>query len=125
MSRSDSGGAIFMAVLMLVLFVGSIAWTFSRSQSLIRAWADENGYRLIDYQYRWIARGPFFWTTSKSQTVYRLTVEDERGNVRSGWVRCGSWIGGLWSRRVDVRWDDAPHRPGFDVVMPNDPSRGA
>ena len=125
-SSSNGAGVILIALLMIVLVVASIAWTFSRSRSLIQEWADENGYRLLDYEYRWIARGPFFWTTSKGQTVYRVTIEDGRGNVRKGWVRCGSWLAGLWSHRVDVRWDAEPRQGhGFEVVMPDDPSRDA
>jgi hypothetical protein len=114
--RNDVG-VIFVVMLMAVLIVASIAWQFSRSKSILQSWADEHGLRLIDARYRWIARGPFFWTTSKSQTVYRITVEDAQGHRRTGWARCGSWLGGLWSRRVDVRWDDVPHQRGFDVVV--------
>src|SRR5262249_35973173 len=52
-------------------------------------------------------RGPFFWTSSKGQTVYRVTVE-VKGAVRTGWVRCGSWWLGLRSEQVEVRWDETP-----------------
>jgi hypothetical protein len=125
-AMQDGAGAVLIALLLILLAGASIAWTFARSKSLIQEWADENGYRLLDYQYRWLVRGPFFWTTSKGQTVYRVTVEDARGNVRKGWVRCGSWLAGLWSHRIDVRWDeDTWHRPGFEVVMPDERSRDA
>ena len=119
----DGAGVVFVMMLVAVLVVASIAWRVSRSKSLLHEWAAEHGFRLIDYEYRWFVRGPFFWTTSKSQTVYRVTVEDGRGSIRKGWVRCGSWLAGLWSRQVDVRWDDVPHQPGFEVVMPDERSR--
>jgi hypothetical protein len=121
----DSAGAIFLVLLIVILVVASVGWRFSRSRALLHEWADEHGFRLIDYEYRWLVRGPFFWTTSKSQTVYRVTVEDGRGSIRKGWVRCGTWLAGLWSRQVDVRWDDVPHQPGFEVVMPDDQTRDA
>ena len=122
----NDAGFILLVLLIVALGVASMFWTFSRSKSLIDEWAAENGLRLIDYEYRWFVRGPFFWTTSKSQTVYRVTVEDSQGYIRKGWVRCGSWLAGLWSHRVDVRWDaDPPHRPGFEVVVHDDPSRDA
>src|SRR5215203_3704968 len=105
-SSMDGAGAALLIVLVVVIGLASMAWSFSRSRSLIQEWADENGYRVVEAKYRWIVRGPFFWTTSKSQTVYRLTVEDAHGNLRRGWVRCGSWLAGLWSHRVDVRWDE-------------------
>ena len=51
-------------------------------------------------------RPVLFWTSSRGQTVYCVTVEDEQGNQRHGWVRCGSWLFGLLSDNVDVRWED-------------------
>jgi hypothetical protein len=83
-----------------------IAWHFSRSRGLLEKWAADNGFRIIESSYRNLVRGPFFWTTSKGQTVYRVIVEDATGQRRSGWVRCGSWLLGLWSDSVQVRWDD-------------------
>jgi hypothetical protein len=90
-----------------VVFVGLMLWWhYSRSDSLLRQWAERNGYGLVSQDHRYLVRGPFFWTTSRGQTVYRVTVEDEGGNRRSGWVRCGSWLLGLLSDQVEVRWDD-------------------
>jgi hypothetical protein len=83
-----------------------LAWRFHRCNNLLRAWADRNGFRLIRKEYCWVRKGPFYWTTSKSQTVYRVTVEDWDGEHRGGWVRCGSWWLGLWSDKVEARWDD-------------------
>lgn len=114
---NDNVGAVLLVFVVVAVGVASIVWHFWRSRSILQGWADENGFRLIESRYRWIARGPFFWTTSKSQAVYRITVEDAQGQRRTGWARCGTWLGGLWSRRVDVRWDDVPHQRGFDVVM--------
>ena len=54
-----------------------------------------------------IGRGPFSWTTSRSQTVYRVFIEDRFGRIRSGWVRCGSWFFGLSSEQIEVRWDES------------------
>jgi hypothetical protein len=102
-------GDLFRAmgiVAFAIFFVVMIAWHFSRSRRLLEKWAAENGFRIIESSYRNLVRGPFFWTTSKGQSVYRVTVEDATGQRRSGWVRCGSWLLGLWSDSVQVRWDD-------------------
>ena len=99
-------GTVCLVVAFVVLAILSIAWTSSRSHSLIDQWAAENGYRVVSAEQRWLQRGPFFWTTSKGQTVYRVTIEDVAGRQRSGYVRCGSWMGGLLSDKVQVRWDD-------------------
>lgn len=53
------------------------------------------------------------------QTVYRVTVEDGAGDVRRGWVRCGGFMVGLWSDKVQVKWDNEA-RPGFPVTVPGE-----
>jgi hypothetical protein len=97
---------VFFIALLAVIVVLSLAWHFGRSSSLLHQWAAENGYRILRQEYRTLFKGPFFWTSSKGQTVYYVVVEDEDGNERRGWVRCGGWWFGLLSNHVDVRWDD-------------------
>ncbi len=104
--RGDDLAGLCTIVAFLIFGFVMIAWHFSRSRSLLEQWAAANGYRIISAQYRNLVRGPFFWTTSKGQTVYRVTVEDADGRQRDGWVRCGGWFLGLLSDRVQVRWDD-------------------
>jgi hypothetical protein len=101
----DMRGLMFV-LLIVVVAAGSIAWHFGRSRSLLRGWAERNGFRLLHFEYRHLFRGPFFWTTSKGQTVYRVTVEDRAGHVRHGWVRCGGWWFGLMTDHVEARWDE-------------------
>ena len=88
-----------MPGLVIVLFVAvaicSIVWHFSRSRSLLEQWARDNDYEVISREYRNFFKGPFFWTSTKGQTVYYVTIRDADGNVRSGWLRCGGFWGGL------------------------------
>jgi hypothetical protein len=105
MRTDELFGAIGIAAI-AILVILSIVWHFSRSRSLLEQWSAENGFRIVESSYRNVVRGPFFWTTGKGQTVYRVTVEDMSGQRRSGWVRCGGWFLGLLSDRVQVRWDD-------------------
>jgi len=79
-------------------------WNVARSRTVLQGWAALNGFEILESEFRFFRRGPFFWTTSKGQTVYYVTVRDAQGQTRSGWVRCGSWWLGLWSDRAEVRW---------------------
>lgn len=101
------GGLQILGVLGFVAFaVLTMTWHFSRSRTVLEQWADQSGYEILHSEYRNFARGPYFWTTSRGQTVYHVRVRDSAGNVRSGWVRCGSWFLGLMTDQAEVRWDD-------------------
>jgi hypothetical protein len=104
-------GAFFVFGLVMTV------WHYSRASDLVERWAQRNRYRILDRELRPLRRGPFWWRTTKGQEVYRVTVQDAGGNVRSGYVRCGSWAFGVLSDRVDVAWDQEPtYQPGFPVV---------
>ena len=96
-----------LGILAFITFViVMIVWHYSRSRQVLENWANENNYRIVSSEYRNFFRGPFFWTSSKSQTVYYVTVETADGQTRSGWVRCGGWFWGLFSDTAEVRWDE-------------------
>jgi hypothetical protein len=97
---------VFLIPLVLAIVGAGYYWQSSRSRSLLEGWATRNGYQIMQLERRYLCSGPFFWTTSKGQTVYYVTVRDDQGQVRSGFVRCGGWWLGLWSAKTDVRWDD-------------------
>lgn len=100
----ETGGALFVGAF-AVLAVLAIVLHFGRSGSLLQQWAMKNDYQIIRQEYRSFFKGPFFWTSTRGQTVYYVVVEDSDGNRRSGWVRCGGWWLGLLSDNVEVRWE--------------------
>ncbi|HEX8911507.1 MAG TPA: hypothetical protein VF796_04035 [Humisphaera sp.] len=113
---------VFVVIALLVGLV-SIAWNSGAGERMLDRWAAANGYTLLSAEHRWLAQGPFWWRTSKNQSVYRISVRDAAGEVRTGWARCGGWFLGMMSDQVDVEWDAPPDRrepPGFPVVMPGD-----
>ena len=98
--------AAFALAAVAVIVVLGLMWHFGRSNSLLQQWAADNEYRILRQEYRTFFKGPFFWSSTKGQTVYYVVVEDSDGNKRSGWLRCGgSWFG-LLSDHTEVRWDD-------------------
>ncbi len=112
----------FLIVLSYVLFIAALAaanfyWVYSRSQTMLERWANEQGYKILHSEVRWLNRGPYSglsgpkWLgckTSKGETVRRVRVQDSQGMERSGFVRFGSWGFGLWTPDVDIIWDDQP-----------------
>ncbi len=97
---------LILFALALVAIPLAFYWYVWRSDAILQKWADENGYQIVDKTYRLFFKGPFFFQTSKHQTVYRVTVLDKTGRTLSGWVACGSYWWGLCSDQVQVRWDE-------------------
>ncbi len=102
----DTSFQIFLFVIGGLFVIGSLAWHFSRSREVLEQWAEEQGFELLHREYRNLIRGPFFWTTSRGQTVYYVRVRDQQGVERSGSVRCGGWFLGLLTNPAEVRWED-------------------
>ncbi|MCW3058279.1 MAG: hypothetical protein JWQ02_100 [Capsulimonas sp.] len=76
-----------------------------KSDTILYQWARRSGYSIIEAKIPWFYLGPFMLTTSRWQVVYRVVVEDEYGELQSGWVRCGSWLFGLQENVAEARWD--------------------
>jgi hypothetical protein len=75
-SRKRMGGramwflqSVFAPLLAVAAVVGlavtAMWWCHTRSSALLQAWADANGYRILHQQYRFLMRGPFFFTTGR------------------------------------------------------------
>lgn len=92
---------ILMAVALLQL------WISSKANSLIKQWADANGYQLLQRERRFVRQGPFSWNSTRSQVVYRVVVLDLQGNNLTGWIRLGSWWLGLFGNKpaLEVKWN--------------------
>jgi hypothetical protein len=97
---------IFMVLILLGLPVAYVVGTYRRAAQIFAEWAATNGYRIIESERMFVRKGPFFYTSSNSQIIYHVTVQDAQGNIRRGWVRCGSFWFGPWQNVVDVRWDE-------------------
>jgi hypothetical protein len=76
-----------------------------RARRAIHDAVEREGLRLIAMRGRWVRQGPFFWTTTRSQMVYRLTAEDEANQRRTGWARWGrTWL--FRPDRLELKWDE-------------------
>ena len=103
--------ALFLlALIVAVVFALSYyaVGTYRHAAHLLDQWAADNQYRILESDRRYLRKGPFTWSSSQSQIIYRVTVQDSAGNIRHGWVRCGSYLLGAWQNVVDVRWEDQP-----------------
>lgn len=96
----------------LLLIAGGVGFFFTRrhsanARSLLQAWADANGYRILRARQR-----SFFMPlgmllgSSNAQVVYHVKVYDASiQRVRSAWVRLGTYLtGSMDGSAVHVKW---------------------
>jgi hypothetical protein len=101
----DAASVVLLMLIFAAFVIAIFVLRFSRAKSILEQWAETNGYQLVSRKYRWLG-GAFWWRKSKSQEVYYVTVRTSNGQIRRGWVRCGSWFCGILSDQADVKWDD-------------------
>jgi hypothetical protein len=89
-----------------VVFSVFIIFHYSRTNSILEYWAESNGYEIMSREHRFFRLGPFWWRKSKSHEVYYVTIRTLDGEIRRGWVRCGSWFWGIFTNKADVEWDE-------------------
>jgi hypothetical protein len=96
-------------ILLLIPVIGiSLAFQFKgneKARDVIDQWAEQEEVTVVSKQFLF-GGGKFFFSHSKSQRVYRVVVRNVAGQQRTADIRCGSWIGGMLSDNISVRWHD-------------------
>jgi hypothetical protein len=92
----DTLGIVVGGVI-LVVVVSTYWWFDRRSKVILQKWAEENRFQITAKKQRYMFfTGPFrWWTNGKNQIIYFVKVRDKEGRERSGWVRCGGYLGGV------------------------------
>jgi hypothetical protein len=94
------------AMFLMVAFVGLVIYLQVRgAQTLLHGWAQENGFEILEANHRLFRKGPYVWS-ARGQAIYRLHVKDRAGVERWGWVRFGTWWGGVFANKVESRRDE-------------------
>ena len=96
-----------ISVLVLVVLVGGMLarWQLKRADEILCRWAQEEGMEVVSAHKRYFRTGPFFFRHGRGQFVFRITVRDQAGVERTGWLRVGGWLAGVMSDKTKVIWD--------------------
>ena len=106
------------AVLIVAFFayaIGMTIWTRGRVENMLNRWASDEGYEVLESKNCWLLRGPFSWTTSDGQRVYRVVVRTPEGRIRQGWVRCGSFGWGILTHLLQLQNLSALYSTCYEV----------
>jgi hypothetical protein len=95
---------LLLIMLVVMIIAWALLWGRWRSNTILRNWANQNGYRIAHTRRRYISQGPFKYNTGVAP-VFRVEVEDHQGHRRTGWVRCGSIMWGIFNDQAMALWD--------------------
>ena len=104
-ASNDHFFPVLLGIGFIIIAILAIWWHYSRASELLEEWARRHRYHILRQEYCYFFKGPFFWSSSKNQVVYYVTIEDRDGRQRTGWVRCGGFFFGLFSDNVEVSWE--------------------
>lgn len=94
---------------LLVLALIGVTWgLISRPwHRKINKWAEERGFKLIKFKGAKFYEGPSAWLRdSDFREEFHITVEDQQGRIRNGWIVFeSSWGLGPY-KYTKVIWDD-------------------
>ena len=97
--------AFAIALIFISLVIGWNALHLRRALTILKRWAAANGFELLEYKRPFYSGGFSVFTTGRGQIVYCVKVRDASGDEHAGWVRCGSFFGGvLFSDEAEVKW---------------------
>jgi hypothetical protein len=100
-------GFVGIAVMLAVLGVAT-AFQFAgnaKAKRIIDEWAGREGSTVTSKRFLF-GGGKFFWSRSKTQRVYRVTVQTREGFQRTADIKCGSYWNGMLSEKLAVKWHD-------------------
>ena len=103
--ENDIFSISLIVIIAAAMLYGAYTIMKTRSEEILSRWVHDNGYTMVNFQAKVFDRGPFPWA-SKYQSIFRVVIEDSEGTQRSGWVKCGSNWGGIFSDQAEVKWDE-------------------
>jgi len=106
-TTASLAGALLLAIFAIAAFIAFNWLLETKAQSIFQNWAREQGYTVLRFQRAFLSGAFSFWTTSRGQVVYFITIRDNQGAERNACVRCGSFGGGiLFNNKIEVKWID-------------------
>ena len=89
-----------------VLIAALVMLSTSLARRRLGSWAQQNGYRLVQFRQAWFWQGPRAWRRTRYQQDYRVIVDDAQGHRRAGWLLgTNRWLG-LGSEQYEEQWDN-------------------
>jgi cbb3-type cytochrome oxidase subunit 3 len=117
MNDENRGTIILIGVALFgVASYACVFWLYSRrAKAIWEKWAAANGFVITKIgQPYFTVPGPFKrWTRRPGQIICSFSVRDRVGGEQSGWALCGSNLGGVFTEKIEVRWDRPP------ALLPN------
>lgn len=92
----------YFFVFLILVFI-HIRWAKHR----LKEWAKKKNYTLVTCRFCLTNIGPYsYFGTSGGQSVFKIEVSTEQGEIKKGYARVGGFFFGLLRKRVEVKWNN-------------------
>lgn len=111
MSNQNSELAYFLPVILvfafsLMVILLTVIIHFKKSNQILKDWARDNQFAILESRLQIFNQGPLYWTTSPAQTVYYVKIASKPdAQIKQGYLRCGNVCGVLFSSKAEIHWD--------------------
>ena|SRR5438094_1178848 len=99
---------MLLVSILLLFIIANLLWgirRWRRSSVEVRSALERAGYDVVHMERRIFREGPFSWTTTRSQCVFRFIVHESTGRERTGWARWGrKWLPD--PDQLELKWDE-------------------
>jgi len=97
-------GSVLIGVIAFLAF--AVYSNNSAGSQIVREWALNHRYKLIRCHRCFCFTGPFMlgFLGASRRPIFAVTVADDSGAERCGWVRVGGLLLGVNSHKAEVRW---------------------
>ena len=95
---------IAFPTLIILLFALDYFYSLRAGKPLLKEWAMDNGYELLNVQYGLIRVNPFFFNFIWKKRLFRVTVKTREGNQRGAWILLGDALSGLRVKEFEIKW---------------------
>src|SRR6266545_4555408 len=85
-----------------VMGIALLSHADRRWREVLSLWLQKNGYRLESADYRVLRLGPFMWTSRRGHAVFYVSLIQQDGVRRQGWIRLSEPFGGPVDGKVEV-----------------------
>ena len=96
-------------IILIFLLISLVLWfnfrCLKKAEKRIEYWASKYGYTIKKIDQRVLLKGPFSWSTKRTQLVFFVILLNDEGNQQTAFIRCSYYSANL-EEDFDIKWNE-------------------